>query len=451
MPLHVILGKPGSGKSRHSTGLTVEQLIETRRYIVGNVPWKLARLNEYVQEKYPNENLQVATRVRLLDELELRWFWKFRTPDDKFPDELRKELDEVAELIPDDPRRIAVFKKADAWSRTPTFSDQGAGVAYFLDECHIAFNARDWAQLGRACIHYLSQHRKLGDVVYAITQSAGNLDKQFRSIAEDFTVLRNERTAQYGPFRGRDRFTWKSYYTEPTSNSVPYKDGAFALDEKGLGSCYDTAAGIGVNGSKADKGRRAKGLSIWWVLPVAIVAALSCVAIPFLLGKGASSYISGGEKKPQDKQTSLSLGTFTESTVNARKTAEGVEITPAPLEPNYSDDTPERPIWVTGYVTDGRRVNVQLSDGRVITEKDKELARLERNAVHLSTGERIFIMSRRPLDAQIPVSIENAQANPQQTSNLSEASPGVDQEPSGWIVGADGVSRPPRETLGSAR
>lgn len=400
MPLHVILGKPGSGKSRHSTGLTVEQLVESRRFIVGNVPWRLSRLNEVMQERYPHLNCEVATRVRLLDEVELRWFWKFRTPDDAFPAGLRAKLDEAMNLPPDDPRRIAAFKEADLWSRTPTMSDNGAGVAYFLDECHIAFNARDWAQLGRACIHYLSQHRKLGDVVYAITQSAGNLDKQFRSVAEDFTVLRNERVAQYGIFRGRDRFTWKTYLSEPSANSVPFKDGSFALDEKGLGSCYDTASGIGVQGSKADIGRRAKGISIWWVVPAALVAALACVFIPWGLGKASSSFISGGvESKTEASKGSGAVASVAGAIggVVARPVGDDREGVPAPLEPIYADGTPEKPIWVTGWVTDGRRINVQLSDGRVITEEDSELAKVSRNAVRLRTGQRLFIMGRRPL------------------------------------------------------
>ena len=44
-------------------------------------------------------------------------------------------------------------------------------------------------------------------------------------------------------------------------------------------------------------------------------------------------------------------------------------------------------------------VNVQLSDGRILTERDPELAkpaRIEPNAVYLATGERLYMMSRRP-------------------------------------------------------
>jgi hypothetical protein len=37
----------------------------------------------------------------------------------------------------------------------------------------------------------LSQHHTLGDDVICITQSIGNVDKQFRSVAQDFMYVRN--------------------------------------------------------------------------------------------------------------------------------------------------------------------------------------------------------------------------------------------------------------------
>jgi hypothetical protein len=72
---------------------------------------------------------------------------------------------------------------------------------------------------------------------------------------------------------------------------------------------------------------------------------------------------------------------------------------PAVIEPIYRDDRPERAFYVTGVVRRGRRVNVQLSDGRILTEEDPELrgsADLHRQAVLLATGQRLFIMPGTP-------------------------------------------------------
>jgi len=110
---------------------------------------------------------------------------------------------------------------------------------------------------GKGCLFYLSQHRKLKDDIICITQSIGNVDKQFRSVAEDFSVMRNEYTAKLRPFRGRGRFTRKTYeqYTGDTSRQVPFEISHFRLDAAGIASCYNTSAGVGIlNDSNPCKG-----------------------------------------------------------------------------------------------------------------------------------------------------------------------------------------------------
>lgn len=249
MAIHFISGKPGSGKSLYGVHLLIREIVDGTRNVVTNLPLHPGRLNEYLQLKYPDRDLRLLQRLTVMTELEARQFWQHRG-DQTSP----------------------------------------VGVMYQLDELHLFFNARDWMQTGRACLHYLSQHRKLGDVVVAITQSVPNVDKQFRSVAEDFTVLRNEYLARYGPFRGRGRFVRKTYLSEPTGGSQqePFETASFALDAAGIASCYDTAQGIGIHGNAADKGRKPGGWSIWWTIPLGLGLASLAVIIPFFGSKAVS-------------------------------------------------------------------------------------------------------------------------------------------------------------------
>lgn len=344
MSIHIILGRPGSGKSMYAVHCLIKELVEGQRNIVTNLPLKPDILNEFTQTKYPDAHTRFVERLRIMSDDEMRNFWKFRGPP-----------------------------LADQ----PNGDDNGRGVAYFLDEAHIAFNARDWATLGRDAINYMSQHRKLGDIVWPITQACGNLDKQFRSVAEDYTVLRNEYTAKMGIFRGMGRFVRKSYYFEPQGKAEPFETATFSIDTKGVAACYDTAKGIGVHGSKADIGRRAKGIPIWWVFPGIILLASACVFIPMLMGRAASNFIAGGDsiKKavagvqggPQQKP-SLTVPTSVPQTV---------KVQPAPQENKLPKAAPK----ITGYLVKGREVIVTLEDGSVITDEDGRLTAIRRGRV----------------------------------------------------------------------
>lgn len=265
MSIHIVLGKPGGGKSMYGTYRLIVEALEGKKNIVTNLPLRVDRLNEYLQQTHPDVDCRLVQRLRILADEETKAFWEFRGP----------ATSECVDLLTGD-----VVTAADAKG-----SDEGRGVLYLIDEAHIAFNAREWSSIGKQCLWYLSQHRKLGDVVFAITQAAPNLDKQFRSVAQDFTVVKNGYTAKFGAFRARGRFVRKSYNEEPSRASEPFDTGSFVLDKEGLASCYDTARGIGVHGSKADIGTRAKGIPILLIFPLVAVGAILLIAAPVALGK----------------------------------------------------------------------------------------------------------------------------------------------------------------------
>jgi len=377
--INIILGKPGSGKSLYCTKAIIRALRDTKKNIVTNVPLRLEVLNEYLQRKYPSEDLQVPQRVRLMTDEELGEFWKIRGPvafTEEFPDDLppfKFEHNPLADAgvnaamfqMAQQEYARALKKRDDAqleWFKNLGDSKGNRGVIYFLDECHIKFNARDWASIGRGALHYLSQHRKLSDDVYPVTQSAGNLDKQFRSVAESFTVLRNEYTAQYGIFKGRGRFSWKSYHKEPDSGSQPFLWGSFQFD--GEEKCYDTARGIGIQGiAAADIGRRAKGIPVVFMIPAIVIGLLACMFLPYwgfkrAMGKSTTPAAAVADAKevqaqpPEQKKAQAPLIKATEEMDIPRK-----------------EDERESPKPV-GYGYGGAGAFVILSDGTTVFADD---------------------------------------------------------------------------------
>jgi len=375
---------------------------------------------------------------RSLSDRELPWFWKFRAPGDEGPPELVQLHEE-----PDEQRRSALRRGLELWGKSPTCSDAGRGVAYFLDEAHIAFNARQWATVCSAALFYLSQHRKLGDIVFAVTQSSGNLDKQFRSVAEDFSVIRNEYVAQYWVFRGRGRFVRKTYLQEPSANAEPFERASFQVD--GVAGCYDTARGVGVHGSKADIGRRAKGISIMWVVPAFMLLAILCVAVPWGLGKASQSFIAGekGEKVDTTKKDSLQESPAVAVHPVAQSVANQEKIGVRPgLAPGASPGRGLEQLSVRGYVVRGGRVNVVLSDGRTLTERDAEVSAIDRHSATVD-GRKLYLVrpeSRPPAPEMPKLPPAGSSANTSTREYRGEQL----FEPS------DSLGRPPAVTLPSA-
>jgi len=351
MPIHIVLGKPGSGKSLYATSKVVEELANGTRNIVTNLPLRPDALNEYLQKRFPDRDCRMVQRLRILTDDELKTFWHYRGPD----------------------------YESKSW--IPPIVGADPGVDYYLDEAHIGFNARDWATIGRGALHYLSQHRKLGDRVWPITQAPGNLDKQFRSVAEDFTVIRNEYTAKFGIFKGRGRFVRKTYLSEPSGNAEPFETASFTLDKEGIAACYDTARGIGVHGSKADIGRRAKGIPIMWVIPAGLLVGVACFFIPSWLGKQTRKALGSEKAKPAQVAAPSPLSAFQPG----RNPAPGLPAVAAPPAPSVP------PLYVRGIVVRGRRFNAFLSDGRTLTEADHEVSEITRSTVVLKSGQRLAL------------------------------------------------------------
>jgi hypothetical protein len=405
-------------------------LLTGNRLVVTNVPLKPERLNEYLQEKVPDRNIPLLgekTRLVLLDNNDqarvLYREYSKRYYEETDPDLRELIYFEYEERI----KKEAITEEAREFWKYRSLPgrrfDDDTGALIVLDELHIHFNARKWMQTGEACLHYLSQHRKLGDDVVCITQALGNVDKQFRSVAEDFTMIINESKRKLGPFKGRNRFVRASYYKEPQgSRDTPFERAAFQLDAKGVASCYDTAAGVGVHGNKADMNKKPKGIPIMVMLPAAVIAvALIAGVIPWALGKVTGAYIAPPvevtERTSHPRVANLEVSRLPEVAASEPKTD------PIPLPGIQTVQPVENPLYVAGITILNRpgelgRFSIKLSDGRTITEKDGIVKGITRKRVKLSNGQELWIGRPEPIRATEPRSPELIPSEPENETTL---------------------------------
>lgn len=265
MAIHFISGKPGGGKTLYAVKMIVGELTTGSRTIVTNVPLLLGVLQEYLAQVAPRKLIDVNDRIIMLDDDQTKEFWRTRPGWTPYQP-LTKEQ----------------------WTRglLPSYSEiTDNGILYVIDEVHTYFGSRQWAETGRDAVFYLSQHRKLGDDVICITQALRNVDRIFRSLAQDFTHVRNFGKEKFGIFRMPSIFLRKVYGCEPTPTACPMETKTFTLDASGLAKCYNTAAGIGIHARLADTAEKTKGFPAWTAvaLVVAIVVGVA-YAVPPVIG-----------------------------------------------------------------------------------------------------------------------------------------------------------------------
>lgn len=270
MAIHIIFGPGGSGKSLFQMLVIEEQLRTTRRNIVTNLAIDVPKFAAWLEAKYPGRDLDPGGRIRVLQEAETKEFWRIRGPIKWTGNEYDQEEDTGVN-----------------------------GVCYVIDEAGAAgFDATGWSSAdgrstrGVKCAWYLDQQRKFGDDVFASANGRrpDGIAKPFRDKAHAFIKLKNGYQTSLGMFRARGRFQWFKYASEPTQSASPFAQGQFHFGT-GIEDCYRTQDGVGVSGTVADKGKRAKGLSPWWLAAAAACVAVAVGGIPRLLGYGAAAYM----------------------------------------------------------------------------------------------------------------------------------------------------------------
>lgn len=374
MSIHFISGKPGGGKSLRAVSLIIEQLTTTDRAIITNLVLRLDVLQDYLDSK--GHNVHVWDRIRILDDDDTKEFFLHRLGYDlpKCSGYDVKNSDENVDYSP-------LFE--DKWFSGGKAGPDAVlkGTCYVIDEVQNHFNSRAWQSTGRHALFYLSQHRKLNDIVFCITQSIANVDKQLRSVSQDYTYCRNHRIEKFGIFKGDDKFTWKSYLSPAENGSVAINQGTYKLD-LALAACYDTSAGVGLpGGGKADAGQRAKGLSFKIIFVAGALIVIACMAflrygLPLFTNRLLASGLGDTKaqaalvkKKDGGSQASRELNAVSAPAAAMLGVGVGqpvqsqaaVVVEPADVPPARTQEV----VWVAFYQR-GAALSWRLSDGRVI-------------------------------------------------------------------------------------
>lgn len=375
MAIRFIAGKPRGGKTLRAVFFLIEELRTTKRNIVTNLPLKLDALQEYCEEHAINAF--VYDRVRLLTTDETDEFYRHRGRDSKGNDYVLG-LRYVSERAKDG-TLLADYKLPLDIEPLREDSRLAHGVAYFIDEIHVHFNSRKWTTVADVALWYASQHAKLGDDVWCVTQSVSNVVKQFRDLAQEFRYVRNLRKEKFGGFKVGNNFVERVHLEmqTPGTEREAMEQNKYELDAAGIAACYDTSAGVGVaGGGEADKGKDAKGFPLWLVW----VGLAAAIVLMWFAAAYLPRMLSGGLKKAAGLDELPRVAHRIASPVVSRTAAvsSGAVVT-------------AETVWMTGYATRGGMITVLLSDGRTLTERDGLLHRVERNFAELRDGTRYYL------------------------------------------------------------
>ncbi len=268
MASRAISGKPGGGKSYYAVTLLLDELTSSDRYIVTNLELDETFIADFLAKK-GRSDIDVFSRVTRLDDpkadeaKKVSDFWRYRGGGVVLPS------------IPESDIKAGV---------RPDVGSFGPGVHYFLDELHKFLNSRQWASTGPLLLWYISQHRHFGDDVTWITQHVPNVDKQWRSVTQDYSYCRNAGKEKFRGMTKGKNFTVESYLEPFTGTQTLQEKHTLVPDWDGIGKCYHTSVAHGA----ADKGKFARGWPVWWLyVGIGLVTLLACFG--FIYGPGLAA------------------------------------------------------------------------------------------------------------------------------------------------------------------
>lgn len=411
--IEFILGKPGGGKSMYATKTLLDELLHSHRPIVTNLAVNLTALQEYVFS-LGRFDIHVRDRIRLLDHEEVFRFFLIRGQSLELP--MPKTADGVID-----------------WKLSQEDEEAAGGVFYIIDEAHNYFPTKAPIAEDSPMFKWASQHRKLKDYCYFVTQSVENMHVKVRRLGQLYNYIRNLRKETFRGFRRGDGFQRCGYLSIPTGRrdeDYAIVNEKFRLDVKGLASCYHTAGGVGVSGAGvADGGFQKKGLHMRWLYAFAGGAVLLIIGLflllPWLGGKAGGAVVEHavGSGHKAEPSVAPAVGLASAPALAASMLAPAPAHAPAvaaPVAPLPSFAPAYGEVYPVGYVVRGRKVTVQMSDGTTRTDRDAEVSAVERNSVTID-GRKLFFRAAPRLPASAPA-----------TAPLVPRAP--DPEPSGDAV-----------------
>jgi hypothetical protein len=302
--LHIIAGNPGGGKTYLACERILNEIGVTDRTVVTNMTLNLDRFQEYASEQFPNKDIDIATRIRPITDEQAKRFFLHRPFGYSIP-QITEEQEKKGETFDLDNCELVDARYADhiealsgTLPKTAKTSKLG-GVLYVIDEAHLYFSARGYRDFTRLAEFYLSQHRKFGDDIIAVTQFPDKLDKNFRSLAQDVTICRNASMEKMQWIRGPNGFLRMKYLAVAGSRSQKPQETTFQKFKfHTIGTLYETSAGVGImERSEADtKTVKAKGLHWSWLIIAIFLGMSAIVAVPMMLGKNGLNKVASASR-----------------------------------------------------------------------------------------------------------------------------------------------------------
>lgn len=392
------LGKTGSGKSYLALKTIYRTLLETDDYhVVTNLAIDKGKLNALMRARHPGVEPDVVGRIHFLDDNQCRQFYLYREPGNVLQP-VTKE-DEKQLKFPD-------FGEASKKS--------GIRILYVIDEAHIFFDAREWAQVGPTLNFFASQHRKFRCDVIFVTQFLDQVEKRLRNHSVKFTECINYGVRKLAFWKMPKVFRTLETYKAPPCPSE--SSGTCRIDLE-LADCYDTTAGVGVVGGNAKDKERRKGLPFWTLPATALAAAAALWFAPDLAVKGL---VGAVEKAPQVEPAPAPAKPA--PTAPGVPSASGSQVSgPSPLDsnrlaPSTVQAAPQAPrLRVRSWLVRGNQALITLDDGRVLTEEDPEFGGIARrgNALWVE-GQKLYMVP--PLAPTPPLAASQIAVNSKETA-----------------------------------
>jgi len=353
--LYLFTGLPRNGKSFYVLKRLIQELIENQKPIVTNMPLFVEKLEEYLTKRGHDGRAMVA-RIRFISNAEVKRFWRCRGP---------------VTLVPD-PVTGAMTYTADG------------GVVFIIDEAHIPFHSHKWDEISKEAPEYISQHGKLKDEVFLITQHIDKLAKQLKLDVQYYIEIAYKRREMFLVFQKGYHFLAKAW-TGGVPEGVKTKPNQVwpFFPDRELFACYDSNAGHGVVGTGGSYGAdKFRGLPPWvlWVF----LAGMGWLAV-WGLFNAPGWVMSKFFGKPAVSSTAA---VKTDSSVVAPRSSSLLEQIPASVVPSPA-------LWVTGIAV-GRfagevRYSISLSDGRRLTPRDGLVKVIGPNFIDLEDGRRVWV------------------------------------------------------------
>lgn len=348
---HAIIGKKGSGKSFLATKLSLAVVAQSDRILVTNLPLRLGECKAYMAEHWPAFSDDLHDRIEIIEDVKLlKRFWLYRGNGWTIPDIPKEDWNKGGRLdyrqayryLPtteDVSRRVAITEltkqEINELLRQGQIEAKAIAdlrpVQYTIDEIQNIFPARAFSQTSHGCLFWLSQQRKLRDDFIWMSQNTDLVDKEFRDLTDDWLYITNWGRKRKSFFRLPKVMTWAKYDQRPGPGINPMVQGSFRLDIAGIGQCYDTSAGVGIEGGlTADTKEGIGGIHWSWVLLIVAVLLYGVFQTPKLLTHGIQHLF---KKRP----------TPTLTTATATTPATTSNLPPPSVQPR-SVPTPPAPI-----------------------------------------------------------------------------------------------------------